>query len=105
MSQRTQSPGVRAFPTGTERRTADISVPAGEECSLNRREELAPPSCGAFLTERGHAILGWPSWCLTRPPFHQHDREASSEREEQHQLIGHAKKSPAEGGGYQHASS
>jgi len=28
-----------------------ISVPAGGECSLNRREELAPPSCGAFLTE------------------------------------------------------
>jgi hypothetical protein len=24
---------------------------AGGECSLNRREELAPPSCGAFLTE------------------------------------------------------
>jgi hypothetical protein len=29
------------------------------------------------------------SLCSTCPPFHQHNREASSEREEQHQLVVH----------------
>jgi hypothetical protein len=51
-------------------------------------QEKGPP-------ERASSRLGdRPSWCLTRPPFHQHNSEACSEREEQHQLVGHDEKKP-----------
>jgi hypothetical protein len=95
VGDRTEELEKSAHPAVRSCRTHQQPAPTSAVMFAHQNESTARAGSGRGVPRSGTGDR--PSRCLTRPPFHQHNSEASGKREE-HQLVSHDEAPPKEGG-------